>query len=129
MRINRFSWPVVAAVVVGGLALTGCSSDTEPDAEHTINPLAPYQRALWGDETEGAEQERQEFMRGEELTATCMKELGWTYTPRQPDESMDQAPAEPDGQWPEDGSLELAKQFGYGIVEWPGRVTLPSGFP
>ena len=66
------------ALVVAGLTSCGNSSTDEPESTGTtISPLAE----LMGWQSDSPEESRRKQLQVEELTAACMREEGWEYTP------------------------------------------------
>ncbi|MCR2794378.1 hypothetical protein NQ156_15015 [Microbacterium sp. zg.Y625] len=107
----------VAALLI---ALTGCSgSDTGPKAEEQ-SPLGEYLAAAWGGDLSEEEQQKrfeEDNKQREELVAQCMTEAGFEYIPVADSGYMvsgDDVVWEPD-------SREWVAQYGYGMVEWPGK--------
>ena len=106
------------------LLLTGCGSDdstasSEGSSEEVaVGPLEEYFSAM----TEGLEDQDYEAMsaQAEEITAACMREQGFDYTPQDTSqyseavETVDEGPA-----W---DSLEFAKENGYGMTVPPEVV-------
>lgn len=118
MRVNRIPRTIAAAVLAGGLVLSGCSNDTAAE-EPELGPLDEYLQVLWDGEEWTEERYKQEEEQRQEFIAQCMTEQGWEYIPVPyqggfftSDEAEEEGPA-----W---GTLEFAKQYGYGIVSWPG---------
>ncbi|HMR47776.1 MAG TPA: hypothetical protein PKE40_00595 [Arachnia sp.] len=139
---------VFATTLTTALALTGCSGDQPPTNDnHTAAPTSGSPTAapstsdeassspapldeylgflrLWRDTDK--EQFAKDFADEQELIAPCMTEQGFEYIPvtfkgdAQPFTETDpDAPA-----W---YTLEFAQQFGYGIVDYPGRQLVPDG--
>lgn len=120
MRSARIWIP--AAVALAALALSGCSgtgkSDAKPDQE---GPLDKYLSALWDGEQYTQERMDKEQREIEELVAECMTKEGFEYKPSSNSGGIVMMGGE-DGEdsGPEWGSAEFAKEYGYGIVNWPG---------
>ena len=105
------------------LLLTGCGGDDTAAApkgeERATSPLEEYFSAM----TEGMADQDYEAMSAEveEITATCMREEGFDYTPQDVTgyaevvEEADDAPAF--------DSLEYAKENGYGMTTQPQEST------
>lgn len=111
----------VALVFVASL-LVGCSahdgSGQSREKLPTNGPLADYLSVLYDEEAYADELSLHSFRETQEAIAVCMKAAGFDYTPNvEPEGGMPQAPQEEDA--PSPGSLEFAKGYGYGIVEWP----------
>jgi hypothetical protein len=101
-----------ALALVGALALTGCSGSTGPSSQPgaSLADLGPISQRLkdiygTGDAHLGA------MAQVEEITAACMKEQGFEYTPVGYS-SQDAATSQDDAAW---GTLEFAQLYGYGV--------------
>ncbi|MDF1488494.1 hypothetical protein [Tessaracoccus caeni] len=119
MRVNRFPRVLVAAVMAGGLVLTGCSKDDGKVDPEAMGPLQEYLQVIWGSEEWTADRAKQEHVQREELIAKCMSEQGWEYKPQPWQDSWYQSSddlAEDGPQW---GTIEFAKEYGYGAVKSP----------
>lgn len=122
MRVNRFPRLVVAAAMAGGLVLTGCSKDADPSAEESIGPLMQYLAPLDESQEYTVERVKEVHTQREELAAKCMRELGWDYKPQPWQDMMYPSGGEQsEDAGPEYGTLEYAKQYGYGVVSYPGQ--------
>ena len=102
------------------LALTACSAPDGGDAPQETSPLTEYLGALYGGE-QSPEQQQEEFAEHErareDLVAACMKEQGFDYTPNPQSGAFLSSGS---GEWePED--REWVAQYGYGVVDYPGR--------
>ncbi|MCM6762764.1 hypothetical protein NB037_10090 [Rathayibacter sp. ZW T2_19] len=102
------------------LALTACSAPDGGDAPQEASPLTEYLGALYGTDR-SLEQQQEEFAEQErareDLVAACMKEQGFDYTPN-PQSAASVTTGS--GEWePED--REWVAQYGYGVVDFPGR--------
>lgn len=107
-----------ATIAAAALLLSGCSGDpgSESDTDTPLSPLEEYMSALW-DTDEGAQDARDaQELRIEELIAECMAAEGFAYEPNTQNRSFS-IPEDDDS--PEWGSMEFAKEYGYGIVESP----------
>lgn len=115
---KRISTPVLALLAAATLTLTACSGGAKQggNAEIDEGPLSKYLSALWDGEEWTQEKSDELQKKTEELVAECMSEEGFEYTPNvqnggvvySSDEEID---------W---GSDDFVKQYGYGIVNWPG---------
>ena len=95
------------------VALTSCgsndSSDDPAGTGTTISPLAE----LMGWQNDSPEESRRKQLQVEDLTAECMREEGWEYTPvdwsaQMPDQEVDNALMnDPEA---------FGKKYGYGVV-------------
>lgn len=123
------------AVLVGAaaLVLTACSDDGDDGATADVvyGPLDEYLSRISGYELDedldiDAEQARmdEENLRMEELTATCMAEQGFEYTPNKNSGGYVVSMDELDVDW---DSREFAEQYGYQISldPWEGIDTGP----
>jgi hypothetical protein len=121
---QRVSIPALALFAAAALALTGCSggkSGTDATAED--GPLSKYLSALWDGEEYTQEKLDAETKQTEELVAECMSTEGFEYTPDVQNGGTIYSSEEDEGvEW---GSEEFAKQYGYGIVSWPGMEDMP----
>ena len=100
------------------LLLTGCGSGDAPagggSLERRTTPLDDYLSGFW--ETVGGQDEGAVQVAVEESTAACMREQGFDHTPRAAAQGSPEAAADEDVDW---GSLEFAREYGYGIVTNP----------
>ncbi|TDX79501.1 hypothetical protein EDF35_2742 [Rathayibacter sp. PhB151] len=117
----RSALALSALALSGVLALSGCSAPAEDakTAEPT-SPLIDYLGALSGGDLSPEEQEekyREQDRKREELVATCMQESGFDYTPSVQSASFSSSDA--DAYKPDD--REWVAQYGYGVVDSPGR--------
>ncbi len=117
---------ILAALCVSML-LSGCAaSNTDADSapETKDSPLAEFMSSVYesGMSTEDQEKEFAERERKrEDLVAQCMTEEGFEYTPNVQNVSFSMAS---DTEWnPE--SRDWVAQYGYGMVNWPGRDDQP----
>ncbi|WP_019180584.1 hypothetical protein [Microbacterium yannicii] len=113
----------LALFVVAGLvgSLAACSApggSAAPDPEDS--PLNKYMMAVWGGDLSPEEQEERfakEQEQREELVAECMTQEGFEYIPVVQDGTTFMSDGE---EWkPED--REWVAQYGYGMVNYPGR--------
>ncbi|NRG42970.1 hypothetical protein HRK28_18835 [Rathayibacter sp. VKM Ac-2835] len=109
-----------ALALSGLLALSGCSAPAdEGRTDETTSPLTDYLGSLYGGDLSPEEQEekyREEDRAREELVATCMQEAGFEYTP-----SVQSASYSSDDDAYEPDDRGWVAQYGYGVVDSPGR--------
>lgn len=109
---------VVPAVAAFALVLTGCSGDGKAAAAED-SPLQKYLGQLWDDTEWSQETLDAQTLKTEEYVAKCMSKQGFEYTPNtQNGGTITTSGGDEDG--PEWGSVEFAKQYGYGIIDSPG---------
>lgn len=122
VRTSSARYWVPAAVAVAAIALTGCSGGGESTGGASAaeeGPLTTYMSALWDDEAMSQEKLDAENLKTEELVAACMTKEGFEYEPNTNNGGVvTMSDEESDG--PEWGSEEFAKEYGYGIVDFPG---------
>lgn len=110
-----------AALAATALLLTACSGgDNGGSKEPEMGPLSKYTEALFDGEQYTQEMFDKQQLETEELVAACMTKEGFEYTPNPANGGMAMA-TEGESDGPEWGSEEFAKQYGYGIIDWPGR--------
>ena len=101
------------------------SKDAGATDDYTPGPLEKMWTEAYGtgDVVDPADSNAQQN-RVEQMVAECMSEQGFEYTPvdySQMDEGFSEMPVEGDGpQW---GTEEYAKEFGYGITTWEDEGT------
>lgn len=110
---------VLALTACGGAGGASKQSGSGAAAEVEAGPLEEYFAALWDDEAWTQEKYDQENLRREELIAECMAKEGFEYTPNVDTGGVVIGDGETEG--PAWDSLEFAEQYGYGVVDWPGR--------
>jgi hypothetical protein len=98
-----------ALVLVGALALAGCSGSKGPSSEK-LGPITQRLEDIYGSFDNGVMNAQQAQI--EEITAACMKEQGFDYTPVDYSSAFEAASDDDQPEW---GTLEFAKQYGYGI--------------
>ncbi|WP_024287108.1 hypothetical protein [Cellulomonas sp. KRMCY2] len=121
----------VAAAACAALALTlaGCGSGGEKDdgaasaAEPELGPLDEYFEQMYGDYDE--EQGNADMIRVEELTAECMADLGFQYTPVDYSSKSSGMALSADAEDIPWDTLEFAEQYGYGATTNPGGEEQP----
>ncbi|WP_217135447.1 hypothetical protein [Leucobacter chinensis] len=125
MRRNRLIFATLATVGAATLVLSGCSSNTEPNDED--HPLTPYFTAIYAGQDMTQEDYDKQHADEQALIAECMVKQGFEYKPdtnggvivyEEEDTEEDSGP-----EW---GTLEFAKEYGYGIVDWPGMNDMPT---
>lgn len=79
--------------------------------------------ALWGQEEFTQEKFDKQQQKTEELVAECMAKEGFEYTPNTNNGGVMMS-SDDEGDGPEWGSVEFAEQYGYGVVDFPGRETM-----
>lgn len=110
------------AIAVAALVLAGCGGQgegKEKDAADEAGPLGAFFEKAYGDWDEDAA--IAQANRVEEITAECMADLGFDYTPVDQAQGFVDQGEELDVEW---GTLEFAEQYGYGITTdpWSGTV-------
>lgn len=110
----------LAAAVLLTAGLTACSGPASGGAPDPVDsPLNKYMSAVWGGDLSEKEQQarfEKENKQREELIAECMAEEGFEYIPAVQNGGMVFSGDE----WkPED--REWVAQYGYGMVNFPGR--------
>lgn len=116
---RKFLLVSLAALVAASLLLTSCSGGNSK-SEVSEGPLTKYFTQI--DELAATSNvdlaEQQE--KTEEFVASCMTAEGFEYTPEKvnPEDYEDMSSASDKG--PEWGSVEFAKEYGFGIATWPG---------
>lgn len=110
----------IAAVLA--VALAGCSGNSAPEPPEE-GPLTKYLSALTDGQEFTQEQFDQEQLKVEELVAACMQKEGFDYKPN-PQNSGGMISRDDDNgpQW---GTMDFAKQYGYGIVNSPWQNEEP----
>lgn len=118
--MNRIRIGVAVAAAGLLVALAGCTSSSPTENAAQDSPLSKYLSALYGgdmSEEEMVAQSERDNREREELTAKCMAEEGFEYLPVIYDGSMSFSSGE---EWKPD-DREWVAQYGYGMVNWPGR--------
>lgn len=123
MRVPNTTLTASAVAVSALLLLAGCSQSPEGGSDDDLGPLSTYLMALNSGQEWSQENYESEQLRIEELVAECMAKEGFEYTPNTSSGMVSMSSADSDGpQW---GTVEFAKQYGYGIIEWPGMDEMP----
>ncbi len=102
----------VAFFMAGSLVIGGCGSSAE------TSDTSPLQAIFGGNESPAESRAKQ--LKAEELTAQCMKELGWEYVP------VDYSAQFPDqGEELDYNDPKFGEKYGYGIVKGYELYELP----
>jgi len=125
VRTTRRAIAPVAIATGLALVLSACgggggtgAAEPEPSDAHSPGPLEKMWTEAYGDFTIDASNDQQRRM--EQIVAECMSEQGWEYTPVEYP-TMEEPIAEPmpvEGDGPQWGTEEYAKEFGYGIATY-----------
>ncbi len=93
------------------------SPDPSPTDDYEPSPFESLFSEAYGELT--ATQYQSEQAQAEQIVATCMKAQGFEYIPVDPSQPPALVPADQlDPDAPQAGTLESAKEFGYGISTW-----------
>jgi hypothetical protein len=114
-------------ILTASLAVSACSAPSPKAAPVEESPLSRFFEDAHGGALSPEEQEKkfaEDERQREELIAQCMTKEGFEYTPNIQNASSDTA-AE-GGEWDPD-SREWVAQYGYGIINYPGRDEADSG--
>lgn len=104
----------------------GCSGGDDSKAkEPAEGPLQKYMGALWDEEEFTQEKMDKQALETEQLIAECMTKEGFEYTPST--NSGGVVYSTDDDNIPMQGTIEFAKEYGYGIVKSPWEDQMPSG--
>ncbi|MFZ1381568.1 MAG: hypothetical protein WAS54_02125 [Scrofimicrobium sp.] len=115
------------------LSLAGCAKDgaqsgsSAADDQYAPGPLDEYMSVLWEGEDWSVDKAKEQDRQREDLIAQCMAKEGFEYIPDTSRYGYSDGSEEVDG--PEWGTLEFAEQYGYGIVDWPGREEMMNQDP
>ncbi|WP_298988845.1 hypothetical protein [uncultured Pseudokineococcus sp.] len=106
---------LVAALLGGALLLAGCGggSGTDPEAEGEVGPLGEYFAQMYPEQSE--EDMAAQMREVEELTAACMQEQGFDYTPMDTSQAFGDMTVEEDVDYE---SEEYIATHGYGMTTW-----------
>lgn len=120
MRNSRLALGAIALVSGASLLFTGCSGS--PEVSEEDNPLWEYFSAFDSGEEWTDERFEEQEKAQQESIAACMSKQGFEYTPdvQTAGISFSEEVTEEDG--PEWGTVEFAKEYGYGIVAWPDSM-------
>lgn len=108
----------LAALLATGLAACSGAADAAPDAADS--PLNEYLSAMWGGDLSEKEQQArfdEEDKEREELVAECMADEGFEYIPNTQNGTISFSSGD---EWKPD-DREWVAQYGYGMVNYPGR--------
>ncbi|GAA1113911.1 hypothetical protein [Arthrobacter flavus] len=129
MHIRLRATAAAFMILTTSVAMSACSttpSDTTSTAVEE-SPLSEFFSSAYGGDLSPEEQEKkfaEDERQREELVAQCMTEEGFEYTPNLQSASM-AVPAAGEEWDPE--SREWVSQYGYGMINYPGRDDMPSG--
>lgn len=123
LRSRTTTTLLAIGILVAPVAFTGCSSTSTPLSAGSKGPLDEYMSQLRMSQEASDEAAKAEHERAEELTAQCMSEEGFDYTPWPFTEGPIAGGLS--GRGPSSGTDAEAEKFantyGYGIVEDPNR--------
>lgn len=115
-----------ALLVIGGLALAGCSNqpptpEVSPVPSETPSELSEAIDTISGQAESDAESEQNESREVEETVASCMAEHGFEYIPvergiQDPNSLLSFMQPEPGD--PEPGTVAYAEKYGYQLSYW-----------
>lgn len=124
MNRRRFAVALAAASALV-LPLAACApGDGTTASPEELSPLTAYLSAGWGGDLDQEEQQakfEEQQKKIEELQAQCMAELGFEYKPMDTTGGISYGGGE---EWKPD-DREWVSQYGYGMVNWPGRDAAP----
>jgi hypothetical protein len=118
---------LLTTTMCASLLLTGCASPEEVPAAEKESPLSAFFSAAYGGGLSQEEQEKkfaEDEREREELVAQCMTEEGFEYSPNVQSGSMSMSVG--GDEWDPD-SREWVAQYGYGMINFPGRDEMQSG--
>lgn len=108
----------ITAALAATLALAGCSGDGKKKNEPEEGPLAKYMSALYDESGWTDERMEADHKKTEKIVAECMTKEGFEYKPA-PFQGGGMVIGGEDDEGPQMGTMEFAKQYGYGIVDNP----------
>ncbi|WP_394253589.1 hypothetical protein [Arthrobacter pityocampae] len=128
MRLSPRIITALTTTMCASVLLVGCASSAEtPAAAEEESPLSEFFSSAYGGDLSPEEQEKkfaEDEREREDLVAQCMTEEGFEYTPNlQPTSTSMMAGGE---EWDPE-SREWVSQYGYGMINYPGRDDMPSG--
>ncbi len=112
----------ITAALAATLALAGCSGDGKKK-EPEEGPLSKYLSALYDESQWNDDRMEADHKKMEKVIAECMTKEGFEYKPAPFQNSgfvFD--PADEEG--PQMGTMEFAKQYGYGIIDSPWQQSM-----
>ena len=118
MRFSPRLTAVLCTALGSSLLLAGCASSEESTPAEE-SPLSQYFSSVYGSDLSTEEQEeryREDEREREDLMAQCMSEEGFEYIPNLQSGSFSSGGME----WEPD-SREWVSQYGYGMINYPGR--------
>lgn len=116
---------IAATLMAGVLILTGCSGGGTAKEELEETPLSKIFMELDPGQDQAYYDELSK--KTEELVAACMTEQGFEYQPNTSSMmTVSSSDDEGEQEGPEWGTVEFAKEYGYGIVEYPGSSEVPT---
>ncbi|WP_422391037.1 hypothetical protein [Arthrobacter sp. N1] len=127
MRLSSRAITALTTTMCASALLAGCASPEEAPAAEKESPLSAFFASAYGGDLSQEEQEKkfaEDEREREELVAQCMSEEGFEYSPNLQSASMSM-PVSGD-EWDPD-SREWVAQYGYGIINYPGRDDMESG--
>lgn len=124
-RTSSVKFLLPAVLAVAAIALTGCSAGGKSQPEPEEGPLSKYMSALWSDDEMSQEKLDKETLKTEELVAECMTKEGFEYKPNTNNGGMVYSTEDEENSGPAWGSEEFAKEYGFGIVDYPGMSEAP----
>lgn len=117
----------LTTILCSSVLLSGCAAPAEsPAAAEAESPLSTFFASAYGGDLSLEDQEKkfgEEERQREELVAECMTDEGFEYTPNLQNASVSMSSA--DGEWDPE-SREWVSQYGYGMINYPGRDDMPS---
>ena len=121
-RSGRVSRGLAAAGVGAALLLGGCTSapaagTDDAREEQEVGPLGEYFERLYGDQS--PEEMEAQMREVEELTAACMQEQGFDYSPMDTSSFSDVMVEGDDVDY---GSEEYVATHGYGMTTWEAEA-------
>ena len=108
----------IAAALAATLALAGCSGDGKKKNEPEEGPLTKYMSALYDESGWTDERMEADHKKTEKIVAECMTKEGFEYKPA-PFQGGGMVFGGEDDEGPQMGTMEFAKQYGYGIIDNP----------
>lgn len=127
MRLSARVITALSVTMCASALLSGCASPAEaPAAAEKESPLTEFFSAAYGADL-SPEQQQEKYAEDErereDLVAQCMTEEGFEYTPNLQASTMTMSSGE---EWDMD-SREWVAQYGYGMINFPGREEMENG--